>query len=31
MLLSTVSKKFCKILNDKMGTLLEKDDNISEG
>ena len=30
-LLSTVGKPFCKILNDRMGTMLEKDITISEG
>ena len=30
-LLSTVGKTFCKILNDRMGTMLEKEDKISEG
>ena len=30
-LLSTVGKTFCKILNDRMGTMLRKDETISEG
>ena len=30
MLLSTVDKTFCKILNDRMETMLEKDEEISE-
>ena len=29
-LLSTVGKTFCKILNDRMGTMLEKDGKIRE-
>ena len=29
-LLSTVGKTFCKILNDRMGTMLKKDEKISE-
>ena len=30
-LLSTVDKTFCKILNDRMGTMMEKEEKISEG
>ena len=30
-LLSTVGKTFCKILNDRVGTMLEKEEKISEG
>ena len=30
-LLNTVGKTFCKILNDRMGTMMEKEDKISEG
>ena len=30
-LLCTVGKTFCKILNDRMGTMLEKKKNKSEG
>ena len=30
-LLSTVEKTFCKILNDRVGTMLEKEEKISEG
>ena len=30
-LLSTVGKLFCKILNDRVGTMLEKKEKISEG
>ena len=30
-LLSTVGKIFCKILNDRVGTMLEKEEKISEG
>ena len=30
-LLSTVGKTFCKILNDRMGTMMEKEEKISEG
>ena len=30
-LLSTARKTFCEILNDRMGTMLEKDEKISEG
>ena len=29
--ISTVGKKFCKILHGTMGTMLKKDGNISEG
>ena len=30
MLLSTVGKTFCKILNDRLGTMLEKEEKIRE-
>ena len=30
-LLSTVGKTFCDILNDRVGTMLEKDEKINEG
>ena len=30
-LLSAVGKTFCEILNDRMGTMLEKDEKIREG
>ena len=30
-LLSTIGKTFCNILNDRMGTMMEKEENISEG
>ena len=30
-LLSTVGKTFCKILNDRTGTMMEKEEIISEG
>ena len=30
-LLSTVGKTFCKILNDRMGTMMEKEEKTSEG
>ena len=30
-LLSTVGKTFCKILNDRMGTMMEKEGKVSEG
>ena len=30
-LLSTIGKTFCKILNDRMGPMLEEDEKTSEG
>ena len=30
-LLNTVGKTFCKILNDRMGTMMEKEEKVSEG
>ena len=30
-LLSTVGEIFCRILNDRVGTILEKEEKISEG
>ena len=30
-LLITVGKTFCKVFNDRMGTMMEKEEKISEG